>query len=73
MVGVGRELPFVVQHLINVCNNEDKLHPNGRGGDMTIDFIIDALDRRGIDASLMGNYKIPSKTQLKFLKAMGEI
>ena len=63
-------LPFVIQHCINVCNNEDELHPNGRGGEMLIDFIIEALDSRKIDATLMGKYKIPAKTQLKFLKAM---
>jgi len=66
-------IPFIVQHCINVCNNEDKLHPSGRGGEMLIDFINDALDKRKIDASLMAKYKIPSKTQIEFLKDMGKI
>ena len=66
-------LPEVVQHLINVLNNEDILHSDGLGSDMTMEFIIEALDSRKIDATLMAKYKIPSKTQIKFLKDMGKI
>ncbi len=66
-------LPEVVQHLINILDNEDMLHPDGMGSEMTMDFIIEALDSRKIDATLMGKYKMPSKTQINFLKNMGVI
>ncbi len=66
-------LPEIAQHLINVMNNEDELHPGGMGSEMTWDFIEEACSRRKIDASMMSKYQIPSKTQLKFLKTMGVI